>query len=331
MSVHGPRAPIHRRHEVLRRGFSDNEIRRRHRGQRWHRIRRGTYVKNAAFVDLDVIERHRLLIDAVLPDMADQTVLSHQSAALVYGCPLWQTPLDRVCVTRDRRHGGRIKPDVKMHCAPVDQVAIVDGYQLTTPARTVVDLARTLSRESAVVAGDALVGAFGIEGAELAMELERAKFRHGIAHAKRVLARLDGRSESVGESRSRLMLERLGLPQPRSQGNVFDPAGKFVGRVDFYYEKAAVLCEFDGRIKYGRLLQPGQTPGDAVYQEKIREDALRALGFQVIRWTWEDLTDPDPDLTPRLHAALSRARTPTQGRLDPACPRTPRPLTLRPL
>ncbi|MFI5779185.1 hypothetical protein [Nocardia sp. NPDC051570] len=328
-----PQAPptaIHRRGEALRCGLSDNEIRRYHRGQRWRRLRRGAYVNDAAFVDLDAIEQHRLLIDAVLPEMADQTVLSHQSAALIYGCALWQVPLGRVCVTRNRRHGGRIKPDMKMHCAPVDEVSMVDGYRLTTPARTLVDLARTLSLEPALAVGDALVGMFGIEWTDLAIELERAKFRHGIAHAKRVVARLDGRSESVGESRSRVMLERLGFPDPMSQGNVFDATGTLIGRVDFYYEKSGVLCEFDGRAKYGRLLRPDQTPADAVYAEKLREDALRASGFQVIRWTWNDLSDNTA--APRIQAAITRGTqtTPT-GYIHPAPLRDPRPLDIRPI
>ncbi len=262
--------------------------------------------------------------------MAEQTVLSHQSAAAIYGCPLWQTPLNRVHVTRNRRHGGRIKSDVQMHCAPVNEVSVVAGYRLTTPARTVVDLARTLPLESAVIVGDALVSMFGIGPDELAIELERAKFRHGIAHAKRVIARLDGRSESVGESRSRLMLERLGLPCPMSQGNVFEPTGILVGRVDFYYEKPGVLCEFDGRVKYGRLLPPGRSPADAVYREKLREDALRSLGFQVVRWTWEDLSGNQ--VAPRLTTAINRGTltTPT-GHITPAPPKPARPLKTHPI
>ncbi len=53
------------------------------------------------------------------------------------------------------------------------------------------------------------------------------------------------------------------------------------------------MFEFDGRVKYGRLLQPGQEPGDAVFQEKLREDALRrATGWAMERATWHDLSRP---------------------------------------
>jgi hypothetical protein len=58
--------------------------------------------------------------------------------------------------------------------------------------------------------------------------------------------------------------------------------------------------EFDGQVKYGRLLPPGQEPGDAVFAEKIREDEIRATGLAVVRWTWGDL--------PRFETVAERLR-----------------------
>lgn len=219
-------------------------------------------------------------------------MLSHQSAAVVYGLPLWKTPLDRVHLTRNRRGGGRITRRTTVHCAPIgEHMAVVDGHALTLPARTVIDLARTLPFEQAVVVGDAAVRRFGVGREDLEAELARAARRHGVDAARRVVRFLSGHSESVGESRSRVMLSRAGLPAPSQQGEVFEPGGRRIGRVDFHID-GIVLGEFDGRVKYGRLLKPGQSPGDAVFAEKQREDALRDLGFQVVRWTWDDLEAP---------------------------------------
>jgi hypothetical protein len=61
-------------------------------------------------------------------------------------------------------------------------------------------------------------------------------------------------------------------------------------RTDFYWEEFRTVGEFDGKAKYGRDLRPGQDPGEAVYREKRREDALRDLGLQVVRWTWDELS-----------------------------------------
>lgn len=62
--------------------------------------------------------------------------------------------------------------------------------------------------------------------------------------------------------------------------------------------------EFDGQVKYGRLLRPGQSPGDAVFAEKVREDRLRGEGLTVVRWTWDELT-PFDAVESRLRRALS--------------------------
>ena len=129
----------------------------------------------------------------------------------------------------------------------------------------------------------------------------------GSRAAARAVRFADGRSESVGESRSRVLLHRLGLPPSDIQFRVTTPGGEFVARTDFVWADERLVGEFDGRIKYGRLLRPGQDPGDAVYEEKQREDAIRDEGLSVIRWTWADLQRPDR-LGARVGRALARGR-----------------------
>jgi hypothetical protein len=80
-----------------------------------------------------------------------------------------------------------------------------------------------------------------------------------------------------------------------------------VGRTDFCWEVHRTLGEFDGRIKYGRLLRPGQDASDVVFDEKRREDALRDLGWQVVRWTWDDLGSPSR-LAERISRAFARGK-----------------------
>jgi hypothetical protein len=46
---------------------------------------------------------------------------------------------------------------------------------------------------------------------------------------------------------------------------------------------------FDGKIKSGRLLKPGQRIENVIFDEKLREDTLRDLGWQIVRWLWRDL------------------------------------------
>jgi hypothetical protein len=99
-------------------------------------------------------------------------------------------------------------------------------------------------------------------------------------------------------------LDRAGIPVPTLQWEVW--RGRvLLGRCDFAWPEFGVVGEFDGQVKYGRLLQPDQDPGEVVYQEKLREDALRAEGLHVVRWTWRDLRAFAPTAT-RLRQALAR-------------------------
>ena len=100
---------------------------------------------------------------------------------------------------------------------------------------------------------------------------------------------LDPRSESAGESASRVRLHQDGLPAPDLQHDIFDEQGTFVARVDFLWKEQRTIGEFDGKIKYGRLLKPGQSIEEVLFEEKRREDALRD---QIVRWLWADLYRP---------------------------------------
>jgi hypothetical protein len=81
-----------------------------------------------------------------------------------------------------------------------------------------------------------------------------------------------------------------GLPAPTTQFRVVDEAGVLVGITDLAWPEHGLLGEFDGKVKYGRLLSPGEDPTDVVFREKRREDRLREVtGYRVIRLTWADL------------------------------------------
>ena len=215
---------------------------------------------------------------------------------------MWGLPLDRVQVTRNRsRSGARRGSRVHVHSAPLadDEMVVVDGVVCTCLARTVVDLAREVPFEQAVVCADAALRA-GVERPALDAALRRARGWPGVPAARRAVAFADGGSESVGESRSRVAIALAGLPAPTVQWPV--RIGGSTAYTDFGWSQQRTVGEFDGKVKYGRLLKPGQDVGEIVYAEKLREDAIRDEGWQVVRWTWLDLRDFGPT------AARIRAR-----------------------
>jgi hypothetical protein len=74
---------------------------------------------------------------------------------------------------------------------------------------------------------------------------------------------------------------------------VRDSEGVLRGTCDWGWPGEDVLGEFDGKSKYGRLLRPGQGPGEVVFAEKRREDELREItGFRMLRLIWDDYQRP---------------------------------------
>ena len=148
----------------------------------------------------------------------------------------------------------------------------------------------------------------GLARDELDAEVGRAAGRTGAGPARRAAAFADGRAESPGESFSRVVIHELGLPEPDLQVRVCRASGTLVGRCDFGWEELRTLGEFDGKVKYGRLLREGQEAGDVVFEEKVREDELRGLGHEVVRWVDADLREPT-HLRTRLQRAFARGRS----------------------
>ena len=94
---------------------------------------------------------------------------------------------------------------------------------------------------------------------------------------------------------------RMQLPQPELQVPFADAAGP-IGRVDFYWKAHRTVGESDGRMKYD---QP-----QALWHEKRREDRLRELGLQVVRWSHRDITQNPRAVYDRLMAAFRRGDRP---------------------
>ncbi len=268
------------------------------------RLRRGSYLP-AGSAAADPAARHRQLVEATWPLLGGGGVLSHVSAAVLHGLPVWAEQLGYVQVTRTVGRGKR-RGNVHVHVAPLlpGEVVEVVGVPATSLARTVVDLGRVLPLGQAVAAGDAALRR-GLAADVLELSLDAAAGRPGVASGRRAVAMLDARSESPWESCSRVVLHHLGLPPTSLQHEVRDERGRFVARADFGWEEHRTLGEFDGLVKYEKLLRPGQSAADAVVEEKRREDAVRDLDWQVVRWVRADLQRPG-ELRARLLRAFRR-------------------------
>ena len=171
---------------------------------------------------------------------------------------------------------------------PDDEVTVRGAYRVTTPARTVVDLARTWPEVHAVAAVDAALLRRLTDREELERVLDRQANVPGIPRSVRAVALADGRAESWLETWGRLTFAALGLPPFVPQVELW-VGGRLVKVADGWYPDTALAVEFDGRVKYRRA-RYGRIPEDELWREKRKEDLLRSVGVRFARIAAEDLS-----------------------------------------
>lgn len=261
----------------------------------WFRLRRDRYVPRALWQQLSDTERLLVMVEVVAHAAESARPISHCSAAAVWEIPVIGRIPAAVEVTVPDGRRGR-SPGVIRHRSQNCPIGILhNGIRVTTPARTAVDLARLHSLACGVAAMDNVLHRGLATYAELNRELEAIpKGGRGRRRARLALALADGRSESAGESLSRVRLFELGYPRPDLQHRFFDHRGTFVARTDLFWEVEQMVGEFDGLLKY-RVPEGAdpQAAGRIVTEEKRREDAIRRLGVGVARWVWDEAFRPD--------------------------------------
>lgn len=278
----------HYRH-LLANGLTPGEVSRQVRSGELISLRRGAFTRPGLIDSPEA--RHLELIAATVPALSDVSVLSHMSAAVLHELPVPLTVLDKVHVTRAGAKG-RATRHTHVHGAKLaaEDVIHLRGWRVTSLARTVVDSARWLDYAHGVAVVDAALRQ-GLDRTVLDEEVAKARRRRHNARARQAVAFGDGRAESAGESRSRVAMAQLGLPMPTLQREFFNTNGELLARVDFDWEEFGTCGEFDGLVKYGRLLRPGQTTESVILYEKQREERVRDCGRWLVRWNDKDLKD----------------------------------------
>lgn len=274
---------------------------------------RGVYVDAVAWGRSSQDERYLLRVHAASCYMRDDELLSHWSAAGLWRLPSIASWPTRAHVRGPVRDGGRSSAMFARHeNAVLHAGEHLDGLPVTTLACTVVDMAAVAPFPAAVAMADAalrrtghpspLAPATTLTRAVLRAEAERVPVRRGSARIRRVIEFADGRADRAGESVSRASIHLAGLPAPELQVPMRGASGRNY-TVDFWWPRFSLIGEFDGQTKYrDPEFLNGRTPQQAVYDEKLREDDLRATGKGMSRWPWEVAVSP-----PRLRAHLAAA------------------------
>jgi hypothetical protein len=283
------------RRDALAAGATDGDLRRACRAGVLVRIRHGVYSLKEVWEARTLEERHLLLSRMAYEFARADVVLSHVSAALIHGAPLWDLSLTEVHLTRTDRKAGRREGGVVQHRGRLRKgdVVTVDGRQVTSPTRTALDLTTLTDLEHALPAMDHFLRTG---------QTSKEQLREGAAAIARwsntlgtdlVVNFADGRRESLAESRTAVMLIGTGKPAPEPNFKIRDRYGNVLWRVDFAWPELGVFLEFDGKVKYQKFLKEGEDVTDAVLREKKREEQICArTGWRCIRLTWADLARP---------------------------------------
>ena len=278
--------------QLLSRGMTSQKVSQSVASGELIRIRPGFYVEGRAR-ELRRKDRHLLSVLAANSAL-DGPIFSHSSAALVHGLPGWGLPLKKVSVSEDcARARSRTSRLVDFHCVPnlSDDVSTVNGLRVTNAERTVTEVAMTAGRDASVAVADAALNSGTTTPKSLELAMRRAAGRPGIKRARLAMSLVDGKSESVAESLSRLTFRDFGLPEPKSQVEIFTPSGARVARVDFLWHEYGVVGECDGFGKYFDCASPAESRY-RLGMEKDRDAELTALGYRVLHWRWRDLEEP---------------------------------------
>ena len=178
------------------------------------------------------------------------------------------------------------------------------GVVLTSAARTVVDLARTCSFTEGVVVADSALRMRKTTLAEMRSVIDDCGRWPGVKRAREVVAFCDARAESALESIGRVVFRDHGLPPPSLQVEVGGDLG-VIGRSDYLWPEYATIAEADGALKY--------TSPDRAIRQLDRDARLRDAGFEVVHFTWQEITLAPEQVVATIRAAFARGqRRPAQ-------------------
>ncbi len=282
-------------------GLTSRTVDRLVRDGRLARVRKGAFVDASLLERADPRARRRLRNQAVIRSLTDagQPVAgSHASALAVLDLPVLDPGSDyHLCHTVPGT--ATVDGDLHVHrCLMPDSVVLHGVLPIMRPEVAIVAEAMTHGVEAGLVACDAALHADLTTIEDIRRIVGSLPGRPGIRQARMMVELAEPQTESPGETLTRIQLIAMGEP---FDVQVTFPLRGGRARVDFLLRRWKVIIEFDGLVKYA-----GADGPDALAQEKAREDALRDLGYEVVRVVWDDLLDPRR-LTDLVRHAIRRA------------------------
>lgn len=300
------------------------------------RLLAGIYIPSARLIGLNLSERRTAVFIARMCALSlryPDYVISGGVAAYILGLPvdgqiekltLYASSRDRPrrihfpAVTIDKNE--RFSAVTATVSRPRSQVPSMKylGFRIASPARVLIDCARTLDDKHAFpIACAALARAcqfdrFRQDASRPRQEEARRDFREaldttprnarGRGHARWIVDHADAGCESPGEALVLLALARAGIAGLTTQEEVCVDGRMYF--IDIALPALKIAIEFDGRIKYGETVSQVH---DSIEAEQRRQRDLERAGWKVIRVRWSDLKLIDEVVAQVMVAIRSRS------------------------
>jgi very-short-patch-repair endonuclease len=260
-----------------------------------HRVKSGNLiVEHAGVYALEYPRREPVArAQAAVLACGDGAALSYESAAVLWGMLKRLPDPPHVTVRGDRR-----RPNVSIHRCPTLEcrdIRTQRGIRCTSPARTVLDIARRLNDKQLTAAIDNGRLAGFLRPSALLEIIDRFPNHRGASRLKTAvhgLAKAPTKSEF--ERAFLRFVKRYGLPIPRVNHWI---AGH---EADIVFEHERVVVELDGYETHGTRA--------SFERDRERDAAALAAGYVTIRITWERFTFTPQREAERLLRILERRR-----------------------
>jgi hypothetical protein len=252
--------------QAMRCGCTPDSIRGLVRRGHWVRVARRLY--RSAAVPVTYEQR---VLGACLLSGAD-AVASHMTAAVLHGLAGARPGQVEILLPRVRSHANAI---ARVHQASPVRVS---GVPATSVARTLVDVAGRLPAQALNgMVDDAIVRRL-VAPESIARELDVVATGPGRAGSGRIADALEvwtpgPLAGSVPKIQLARMIVAAGFPVPERQVEIFDAAGRLVGRGDLGYSASLVVIEYEGSGGHGPR---------TVVRDWARANDIIAAGWQLL-------------------------------------------------
>lgn len=253
--------------QAERAGLSEHAVLRRHRSGQWRRCGPGVYfVNDRPFTD-------NARIRAAVWSYGANAVASGIAAAWWHGLTRFAPEIVEVTVPRDSN--GRCRDGSRVRRRNLKAVDVVERRRLrvTEMGLTIVEAA-VRQRGAAKIMDSALQRRIDLRA--LWHAHLRNKGRYGSPAARRLLQLAEDGAHSEAE---RLLIRLLKVARITGWRANYPSAGY---RIDVAFPKQMVAIETDGLAFH--------SDSDDFHTDRVRQNAIALAGWQVLRFTWLDLT-----------------------------------------